>query len=153
MRTVICPTAAVDAPVELVWMLLTAPAGWGDVFDIRIAAIDPPGPAAAGQTVYGESGPRLLRLKVALQYAEIDPAHYRLGLHVRLPFGVTVREGLNCVPLERNRCHVAYRCDFGFPAGWRGAMARCLMRRKLASGPVDSLSRLKRAAERLHANS
>ncbi|HYL33048.1 MAG TPA: SRPBCC family protein [Stellaceae bacterium] len=148
-----CPTAGVNAPVELVWMLLTAPAGWGDFFDIRVTAIDPPGPAAVGQTVRGESGPRFLRLKVALQYAEIDAAHYRLGLRVRLPFGVTVREDLNCVPLERNRCHVAYRCDFGFPAGWRGAMARLMMRRKLASGPADSLSRLKRVAERLQANS
>jgi hypothetical protein len=40
-----------------------------------------------------------------------------------------------------------YHCNFGFAKGWRGAIRRTIMRRKLDVGPVDSLSRLKRAAE------
>jgi hypothetical protein len=146
-----CPTTIVNAPVELVWTLLTRPAGWGDFFDVRITAVEPAGPAVLGQKVWGESGPRFLHLKLDFRYVEIDEFHYKLGLHVRLPFAIAVREDLNCVSLERNQCRVNYHCDFGFPTGWRGAVARVLMRRELHSGPVDSLSRLKRAAEQLHA--
>jgi hypothetical protein len=148
-----CPTAVVNAPVELVWMLLVNPAGWGDFFDIRITAIDPVGPAMVGQRIYGESGPLLLHLKLEFHYVEIDAAHYALGLNVKLPFGITVREVLNCVPLEQNQCRVSYHCAFGFPTGWRSAIARVVMRRELATGPRDSLSRLKHAAERLYATS
>jgi hypothetical protein len=46
-----------------------------------------------------------------------------------------------------------YHCNFGFTKGWRGAIARTIMRRKLDAGPVDSLSRLKRAAEQRYTNS
>jgi len=43
--------------------------------------------------------------------------------------------------------------NFGFAKGWRGAITRTIMRRKLDVGPVDSLSRLKRAAEQRYTNS
>jgi hypothetical protein len=64
-----------------------------------------------------------------------------------LPFGITVREDLNCIPISNTRCRVNYHCNFGFAKGWRGAITRAIMRRNLDAGPVDSLSRLKRAAE------
>jgi hypothetical protein len=64
-----------------------------------------------------------------------------------LPFGITVREDLNCIPISNTRCRVNYHCNFGFANGWRAAITRATMRRNLDAGPVDSLSRLKRAAE------
>jgi len=133
-----------------VWTLLTRP---GDFYDVRIASVEPPGPAEVGQTVFGETGPRLLHLKLEFRFTQIDAANYTLGFDVRLPFGVTVREDLNCVPLSQHQCRVNYHCDFAFPTGWRGAVARFLMRRELDAGPVDSLNRLQRAAERSHASS
>jgi hypothetical protein len=147
-----CPTAVVNAPADVVWGLLTEPAGWGDFFDIRITGVTPAGPAVVGQRIYGESGPRLLHLKLAFEYVVIDADHFRLVLGVLLPFGIGVREDLNCVPLHWDQCRVNYRCDFGFPEGWRGAVARLVMRRELNAGPIDSLSRLKRAAEQRFAN-
>jgi hypothetical protein len=54
---------------------------------------------------------------------------------------------LDCIPFSSTRCRVNYHCNFGFAKGWRGAIRRTIMRRKLDVGPVDSLSRLKRAAE------
>jgi hypothetical protein len=145
-----CPTAVVNAPADTVWRLLTEPAGWGDCFDVRIARVEPAGPAAVGQRIYGESGPPWLHLKLEFECVAIDADRYRLMLNVRLPFGIMVREDLNCVPLQRNQCRVNYRCEFGFPTGWRGAVARLAMHRELDVGPVDSLSRLKGAAERRH---
>jgi Polyketide cyclase / dehydrase and lipid transport len=146
-----CPTAVVNAPVRIVWRLLTKPAGWGEFFDVRITGTSPDGLAVVGQKIYAESGPSFLHLKVEFQFVEIDPERYRLGLDVRLPFGLSVRENLDCAALDPDHCRVNYHCDFSLPTGWRGAIARPVMRRELDAGPIDSLSRLKRAADQFHA--
>lgn len=153
MKHVRCPTDVVNAPVELVWTLLTHPEGWGDFYDIRITAADPAGPAIVGQRIYAESGPRFLHLKLLFQFVEIDALNYQLAFHAQFPFDVSVRERMSCVPLGQQHCRVHYNCGFGFPTGRRGAMVYLLLRRKLDSGPADSLARLKRHAERLYAQS
>jgi hypothetical protein len=147
MTDVSCPTDLVNAPLAVVWALLTEPAGWANFFDIRITRIDPPGPAVVGQTIYAESGPRFLHLGMTLEYTDVDAARNAIGLNIRLPFGIAVREDLTCSFVTENQCRVNYRCDFGFPSGWRGAIARIILRREMVLGPLDSLSRLKRAAE------
>jgi hypothetical protein len=151
MNYVSCPTSVVNAPVELVWQLLTSPEGWGDFYNVRITAVDPAGAAVVGQTVFAESGPEFLHLKLQFRFMEIDVLNYKFGLDARFPFGVTVRENLTCVPLGQKQCRVNYNCDFDFPRGWRGAVAHFFMRRRLDTGPADSLSRLQREAERLNA--
>jgi len=125
-----------------------APAGWGNVFDVRVTSVDPPGPAAAGREVWAETGPEILHLKLTFRMIEIDPDQYRLRMDVNLPFGLAVHENIRCTPLDDTHCRVDYRCNFDFPSGWRGALLRRLLSRRLDSGPEDSLSRLKRAAER-----
>jgi hypothetical protein len=146
-----CPTAVVDAPVEVVWSLLTDPAHWGDFYDVRAVVVDPPGPASVGQVVSARSGPRGLGLGVSFRFTLIDPVRFRFCLEARLPMGMTVAEDMNCMAIDADHCRVAYNCTFGFAPGWRGALARRLLGRELRSGPVDSLRRLKAAAERRHA--
>jgi hypothetical protein len=143
----------VNVPVELFWSLLTLPGGWGDFYDVRITRVDPAGLAVVGQTVFGESGPKLLHLKLQFRFVEIDALDYKLGLDARLPFGIMVREDLRCVPLGPEQCRVNYNCGFGFPTGWRGAVTHFLVRRELDAGPADSLRRLQREAGRLHTQS
>jgi hypothetical protein len=63
MRYVSCPTAVINAPVDVVWALLIKPAAWGGVFDVHVGSIDPPGPAIVGQKISGETGLRNLHLK------------------------------------------------------------------------------------------
>jgi hypothetical protein len=145
-----CPTSIVNAPVEVVWSLLTRPEEWGDFFDVRVISVEPAGAAAVGQMVFAESGPRLLHLAVEFRFTKIDAANYELGLDVEFPFGITVREDLTCVSIGPDQCRVNYHCGFSFPAGWRGTIARFLMRSEINSGPADSLSRLRRAAEKRH---
>jgi len=135
----------VSAPIEIVWSLLTDPARWGDFFDVRIIRVEPAGSAVVGQRFYGESGPRFLHIGLKFEYTDVNVAQHKLGLNVQLPFGITVREDLDCIPLSSTRCRVNYHCNFGFAKGWRGAITRTIMRRKLDVGQVDSLSRLKRA--------
>jgi hypothetical protein len=91
--------------------------------------------------------PRFLRLIVTLEYTEIDAARRTIGLNVQLPLGVTVREDLSCTAVGDTQCRVNYRCHFGLPTGWLGAIARVILRGELEVGPVDSLLRLTRAAE------
>lgn len=153
MRYVSCPTGVVNAPVEIVWRLLTQPEGWGDFYNVRITAADPAGPAVAGQTVFAEPGPGFLHFKMQFRFTEVDALNYKLGFDARFPFGITVREDMSCIPLGQQQCRVNYQCGFGFPPGWRGAVLRLLIRRRLDSGPADSLARLTRAAERLYAES
>jgi hypothetical protein len=148
MPIISCPTGLVRAPIDVVWKLLTDPAGWPTFFDIRVTRIVPLGPAVVGQQIFGESGPRILRLAVALEYTEIDAARRQIGLNIQLPLGITVRENVSCTAVGDSRCRVNYHCDFGVPPGWRGVLARMMLRREMEAGPADSLSRLARAAEK-----
>jgi len=146
-----CPSALVEAPIEIVWRLLTDPAGWGSFYDLRVIKVEPPGPAAVGQKIHGESGPRFLLLRLTFTFIKIDPVRYQLNFDVEMPLGLfTVREEMDCVSLNDVQCRVNYHCNFSFPKGWRGGLVRALLGRKLDSGPLDSISRLKRAAERLY---
>lgn len=145
-----CPTDLVNAPVDVVWRLLTNLSGWGDFYDVRVNRVDPVGPATVGQLMSGESGPRWLHLKVSFRFTNIDPTSYKLEFDVTFPFSVSVHEDLDCVPLDDGRCRVNYHCNFSFPRGWRGAAIRALLGSELRDGPADSLQRLKRAAEAAH---
>jgi hypothetical protein len=101
-----CPSRVVHAPAELVWALLRHPEGWGDFYNVRITALVPAGSAVVGQTVFAESGPRFLHLKLQFRFMQIDALNYRLGFDARFPFGITVREDLTCVPLGQEQCRV-----------------------------------------------
>ena len=46
-------------------------------------------------------------------------------------------------------CRVNYNCDFTLPTGLRGAILGRVFGRSFDTGPADSLSRLKREAERV----
>lgn len=148
-----CPTEIVEAPASVVWTLLTDLSGWGRFFDLRVTSVEPPGLAAKGQRMLCETGPRWLHLGCSFEYTLIDETHYKLEMDVGLPLGMTVREELDCVPLEDTRCRVNYHCNFGLPDGWRGRLMRVLLSRGLKEGPADSLLRLKRAAEQEHRGS
>ena len=145
-----CPTEIVEAPVGVVWKLLTNLSGWGSIFDFRVTSVEPPGPAVKGQRMLGAKGPRWLHLGGSFEYTLIDETHYKFEMDVRLSLGLTVHEALDCVPLEDGRCRVNYHCNIGFPDGWRGRLMRILFSRGLKTSPADSLSRLKRAAEQEH---
>ena len=144
-----CPTAIVEAPIEIVWGLLTNFAGWGSFYNVRVLSVEPPGPAVVGQKMRAESGPRWLHLEITFEFTRIE-VHRKLEMDIRFPFGISVREDLDCVAIDDGRCRVNYHCHFQFAAGWRGALLRRLLGRRLTTGPADSLARLKRAAEKMH---
>jgi hypothetical protein len=101
-----CPTAIVNAPIEVVWEILTEPAAWGAFFDVRIIDVQPKGSALVGQRIYAESGPRFLRLRLKFQFTEVNTVEHKLRLNIELPFSISVREDLNCIPLSCTQCRV-----------------------------------------------
>jgi hypothetical protein len=113
---------------------------------VRVVSVEPPGPAVIGQRMRGESGPRWLHLGVTFEFTRLE-VHRKLEMDIRMPFGISVHEDMDCVAIDDNRCRVNYHCHFQFPAGWRGSLLRRLLSRGLTTGPADSLARLKRAAE------
>jgi hypothetical protein len=147
-----CPTAIVEAPIDVVWNLLLNTAEWGKFYDVRVISVDPPGPAAAGQRLIGNPGPRFLPLRLVFDFTEVDTLNHRLGIDGRLPFGIRVRENMMITPVDSTRCRVNYNCDFELPTGLRGQILWLLLRRGFDDGPADSLSRLKREAEHLMAD-
>ena len=98
----------VSAPIEIVWSLLTDPARWVDFFDVRITRVEPAGSAVVGQRFYGESGPSFLHIGLKFEYTNVNVAQDKLGLNVQLPFGIAVREDLDCIPLSSIQCRVNY---------------------------------------------
>jgi hypothetical protein len=112
-----CPTEIVDAPVEIVWALLPLPEQWGKFFR--------PSRHSRGATRIDscrakglcEIWPQLLSLRLEFECTDIDAIDHKLGLNINLPFGLRVREELDCIPINRTRCKVNYRCNFGLPAG------------------------------------
>ena len=74
--------------------------------------------------------------------------NHRLGIDGQIPFGIKVREDMKLIRVDDVRCRVNYNCDFTLPPGLRGAILRRVLGRGFDSGPADSLSRLKREAER-----
>ncbi len=147
-----CPIAIVEATIEVVWNLLLNTAEWGKFYDVSVLYVDPPGPATAGQRLVGNPGPGFLPLRLVFDFTEVDALNHRLGIDGRLPFGIRVRENMVITPIDSARCRVNYNCDFELPAGLRGRVLWLLLRRGFDNGPADSLSRLKREAERLMAD-
>lgn len=142
-----CPTDVVNAPVEVVWVLVTDFARWGDFYDISVERVTPPGRAVVGQRMEGRTGPGPLKLRIVFEVTGIDETRHRLGLVGHMPFGVTVHEDMIMLPIDATHCRVNYNCNFTLPDGLRGRLLWAALRREFDRGPADSLARLKRKAE------
>lgn len=148
-----CPTAIVDAPLNLVWGLLVNTAGWGRFYDLSVISVEPPGPAAPGQRLIGVPGRGLLPFRIIFDFTEVDPVGHRLGFDGRMPLGIMVREDMKLAEIDNAHCRVNYNCDFTIPTGWRGGILKRLLGSSFDTGPADSLLRLKREAEQVYARS
>jgi hypothetical protein len=80
-----CPMRAAQRPSSMrlpipYWALLMDPAGRERLFDMRVAGIDPPGPAVVGRKVLRRNR--------------------RLRPDINLSVGLSVKEDLRCTPLD-----------------------------------------------------
>jgi hypothetical protein len=142
-----CPTALVDAPVDVVWNLLADTAGWGRFYDLKILSVEPPGPVSTGQRLIGAPGTGLIPFRITFDFTHVDPSQHRLGFDGIFPFGIRVREDMTCARLDDTHCRINYNCDFTLPPGLRGQLLWAAFGRGFETGPAESLSRLKGEAE------
>lgn len=108
MSLYVCPAAVVAAPVELVWANLTQwerYAAWAGVHPERI---EPPGPAAVGQTIHFAGKVLFFTARFIFKVEEVDPEKYQLGLHAFFPFGLQEKPHVSCAPLDAVTCRVQY---------------------------------------------
>ena len=104
----VCPVAIVHAPLERVWVVLNDPASYGDWWDARAERIEPPGPAAPGQTVYATAAGFGRRWPVTVRVVAVDPVRHALDLHTTLPLGIVVANHIVCDPLDEVSCRVSF---------------------------------------------
>lgn len=103
-----CPIATVQAPVERVWAILSAPEAYSAWWDARTERVVPPGPLVPGQKVYATAGALGLRLRVTTHVEAINPANHMLELHTAFPLGIRVANHITCRALDATSCRVSF---------------------------------------------
>ena len=104
-----CPIAAVHAPAERVWDLLSEPANYDRWWEVQTRSITPAGSAQPGQRI--EAQTTALGRKwnvVSITVEHIDHVRRMIDLTTRLPFGITVHNHITCVPLDATTCRVSF---------------------------------------------
>lgn len=92
-----CPSTTVAAPIEVVWDLLTTPAGYGAWVNARVTRVSPPGPACAGQEVTLRRLARGGRWMMRLTIECVDADARTVALRAALPLGVRLQERISCI--------------------------------------------------------
>ena len=89
MSTVsVCPSAVFEAPIDLVWELMTQPGGFDGWTDATMVSAEPEGPAQPGQRLHLVTRALGLTFAVTIAVREVDAERHRLHLVVSLPFGL-----------------------------------------------------------------
>jgi Polyketide cyclase / dehydrase and lipid transport len=106
-----CPIATVEAPAEQVWQLLADPYNYGLWWDAETCwqfAMEPAGPATAGQRISARTRALGKDWHVQITVMSIDPDKRALDLTTQLPFGITVHNHIVCVTLDNKHCRVSF---------------------------------------------
>lgn len=91
-----CPAATVAAPIEIVWDLLTTPAGYETWVNARVERVAPSGPACPGQEVVlrGRSAGRRWTMRIMIE--RVDAETRTFAFRAELPLGIHLQERISC---------------------------------------------------------
>ena|SRR2546427_6808321 len=107
MRVSVCPSAVVDAPLELVWELLTSPEGLDTWVDATLVAAEPAGPARPGQRLRLETALGR-RWPITIDVLEVDSERRRLHFRVDLPLGLVNDETMTMTAVDDRKTLVRF---------------------------------------------
>ena len=103
-----------------------------------------------GQLIKASTGFGPFQLVASFEITGVDRAKDgTLDMMVKLPFGITNNETMQ-IQARGDKCMVKYNCRFDFGEGWVARAIYSIFRNGFDTGPADSLSRLKRAAEEIN---
>ena len=108
MAVNVCPADRVQAPVGLVWDLLTHPAGYGRFWDLTVERVEPEGPAAPGQRFAGWSRALYRRWRLRGEVLEVDARRHRIRFRMSLPLGIVGDNRIACAPLDDRSCTLRF---------------------------------------------
>lgn len=104
----VCPAETVEAPVDIVWGLLTAPAMYGRFWDLHVESVEPPGAAATGQRISGWTREVCRRWPIEGEIVSVDTTRHQIRFRMSLPFGVTSDNLISCTPIDAAQCLVRF---------------------------------------------
>lgn len=102
------PAATINAPVELVWGLLSDPVGYGTWADSRVDAVSPPGSAQPGQVLTISARGLGKRWVVTNTVESVNSERHQTEFRVALPFGIAERSQISCAALDAHSCLVRF---------------------------------------------
>jgi hypothetical protein len=104
----VCPAAAVEAPLDVVWELASSPQGYRRWWP---AEVDPGGTdslARPGQIITVSSRALGRRWRVNLRVEMVDPPRHQIRLRVALPFGMVEYTHVSCAAVDDVTTRVQY---------------------------------------------
>jgi hypothetical protein len=108
MSVRVCPSEIVQAPVEIVWDLLTNPAGYGQFWDFTVERVEPQGPAAPGQLIAGWSRALCRRWRIEGEILKVDAERHEIRFLMSLPFGIIGDNRLLCTRVDERSCSLRF---------------------------------------------
>lgn len=108
MSLTTCPIAVIDAPIERVWNMLSQPSMYDQWWDAQTRAIEPEGPAHAGQTIYAQTIELGKTWDVRIVVESVNAPQHTLDLTTRGPLGITVRNHIVCAAVDDSRTRVSF---------------------------------------------
>ena len=147
MRVLVCPSAVIETPVEIVLKLLE-PQNLGRWIDGKVESVQPEGRMVVGQEVILSKKALGLTWRAKMKVVGIDEINHEIRYDVFLILGMRVEEKLQYAPLTDTTCEVHYNCNIIFQDGIRGWLIKTILGRAMIAGPADSLRSLKAEAER-----
>jgi hypothetical protein len=102
----VCPAAIVAAPVEVVWANLVRWERYYDWAGVRLASLEPDGPATAGQTIVFRGKVLGRNLQFTFKVEAVKPEKHQISLHVFFPFGLQEKPMITCTPVDAASCRV-----------------------------------------------
>ncbi len=104
----VCPAANVTAPADVVWSVLTDPESYGEWWDARTDAIDPPGSATPGQVIRASTHTLGRNWPVVVWVVGVDAARRVIDLETSLPFGISVRNHIICSSVDASSSLITF---------------------------------------------
>jgi hypothetical protein len=108
MGVSVCPADTVEAPVEVVWEIMTQPAYYSTWADARLEHIEPNAPAVEGQVIHFTSRALGRTWPFVFTVQKVNAEKHQLDLSAIFPLGIRMQPHISCTPLSATTSLLRY---------------------------------------------